>query len=1432
MLDFQAITNRDAWSTIRGYVYQVDLTIQRWLDLQQGQILQLEYGEDIDIISHSLIAPCQETERILEQIKHRETSITLKTPEVLSAIANFVEHRHNNPNFNLIFRFTTNTKIGKEQLTPIPNQMPGIQVWQQIYQNNIDINLNSNQEKYLEAIREILRNTKDKKPDKISKLTWTIFHEFLENSSNQYFFEFIQNFEFSVNQTEAKSLALDIQTDLINTSQATNKIEAKEKYQRLFLYIFKILSQSGLKQISREDLDKQLSLPTLSQEDHQKLENLNILFANIENRVTTLEQDNESTKQMLTGVSLTIQKIAEHQNIDISNINYSIQPIRISIPQKVTNRCSREKTVNSLVNNQILNYTWTAIHGSSGTGKTQLTILLLEKLISSESFKFSAWIRFRNLTVEEACIKLGNICQQLTGFRSSDINYLTFCQNLGHKSIIVLDDLPQLSRGDELFERLSELVDACYQTQIKLISNSLYYLPTSLTSNDELIKQIQIPLFSDNEASEIFKIYHCPDVILNSQTTIFVNSLANGHPTLLIVLAAYLKQRNWSFSDETFDDLLRGTYTDEVNDETIKRIISTVESDDSQELLYRLNLIISHFSEDDINSLASVEPTIKRPRHHLVNLLGIWIQRDTQNRYLISPLVQALGSNNLDKQVYKNCNCILGESLMQRCCNQYDTSKIILYFVRAEDFERAGTILLISLKYFLEQNIYQIINDAGILSYWIDIPLPNQMSLGLQLCIRAFQISVKYRLGKTTEYEVKDLDDLIKQTSIDDAPFLAITTVTLIIYCLDLIEFKRINYYLQCTLLFLPQATLPDDPKVECMSESNFEDLIWMIAIKIETIEDLYDWMITVSHLTHKQRNQAFSIEIAEHSCLYIANDFYLREKEKSRDVQQWDLLFVGLQKIVDKSKQLHLELLWACFICHQIIVKAQHLQDLDSALEIAKNTLNESSDDYRVHFLIKLYLGEQYKLANQYDKALRWLNEALNESTSSYSRQRMYALLYKSNIYSLNEPYLAIQYAVQAVKLGENSEKISEIELIKALGELSIARWIANKNDLSYVFDSWDKAGERLFNCKTDKNDWKEIFVIYAHVSGYFLNLAINNVPPPHTLDGQPYAEPEAGMFLTYNSQRVEYYDPTKESILLTQLAMFAQAIGEEERKKIWMLKGWEIAKATKQVLSLSILPTMLIPEFLLEDKYVEALDLALETSQQMVALIQHHQEENVFEQKLDIEKVLSSFSDNTKDNENSIAIYMGLIPVLFHLNNIAIHQPDKARKYTEEIVKLCYIINQNAEGREVWEKVAKLIERMVLQKQSFEEIIKHDNQYNEPTLKFIGYLLVLLNSNSTLESILKIHFIVMPLAHHSYKSSPAIYNRIILPYLVDYWKNAIQKVTFRFTSPQDMANLLYNIQDIPEGKQAQLILFAIISDLSIIPPDSTVKWIAQAKL
>jgi hypothetical protein len=107
-------SRRDAWSTIAGFVLQVDITILRWLDLQQTEVLELERGEDLDLV-RDLNSTELDENRLMEQVKRRSAALTLKAADALEALSNFCQHRRANPHIALRFRFVTTAQAGKEQ---------------------------------------------------------------------------------------------------------------------------------------------------------------------------------------------------------------------------------------------------------------------------------------------------------------------------------------------------------------------------------------------------------------------------------------------------------------------------------------------------------------------------------------------------------------------------------------------------------------------------------------------------------------------------------------------------------------------------------------------------------------------------------------------------------------------------------------------------------------------------------------------------------------------------------------------------------------------------------------------------------------------------------------------------------------------------------------------------------------------------------------------------------------------------------------------------------------------------------------------------------------------------------------------------------------------------------------------------------------------
>jgi len=104
---------RDAWKTIRRFVYQVELSVIRWLTLAKDTVLYCECGEDIDHVRQLLEAETTAQERLLEQVKVR-ARVTLNSEEVLTSLVRFCESAHENPNIQIHFRFATTATPGRD----------------------------------------------------------------------------------------------------------------------------------------------------------------------------------------------------------------------------------------------------------------------------------------------------------------------------------------------------------------------------------------------------------------------------------------------------------------------------------------------------------------------------------------------------------------------------------------------------------------------------------------------------------------------------------------------------------------------------------------------------------------------------------------------------------------------------------------------------------------------------------------------------------------------------------------------------------------------------------------------------------------------------------------------------------------------------------------------------------------------------------------------------------------------------------------------------------------------------------------------------------------------------------------------------------------------------------------------------------------------
>ncbi len=286
---FNLARDRDAYATIRGFFFQAERTMQRWIRLETGQILELECGEDIDIVGQALVGGDWQEERVLEQLKSREKNITLVSGR--EAIANFHEHRTSNQRQNLRFCLTTNATVGREN-PPLfkKDKRTGIDLWRSLAKQELE---EAESTGVLARIRQTL--SQSAVPEGFNDETWQAFLEFADNGEEDEWLDFIDRFEWLTGVTAPLNLSQEIQNELLSMGVATDEATARAMYERLFVFVLRLLSQKGRKNLEAKGWEEIIkALPSgadqsLLAEALSQIDDLDQKVASIDVRLTEVE---------------------------------------------------------------------------------------------------------------------------------------------------------------------------------------------------------------------------------------------------------------------------------------------------------------------------------------------------------------------------------------------------------------------------------------------------------------------------------------------------------------------------------------------------------------------------------------------------------------------------------------------------------------------------------------------------------------------------------------------------------------------------------------------------------------------------------------------------------------------------------------------------------------------------------------------------------------------------------------------------------------------------------------------------------------------------------------------------------------------------------------------------------------------------------------
>jgi hypothetical protein len=1399
-------------------IYQVDLTIRRWLDLAPDEILELERGEDIDRVCSSIMDSLEEGRRLLEQVKHRDERISLRTPAAVFAIACAVEHRSANPSANLCFRFTSNAGVSKERSSPL--ERPGILVWEDLRAGLMEAQAASTA---LAAIRTILKSSE--KPANLHEDAWEAFQTLVDQGSDEALLDLVRRFEWGTGAQPAEALAAELQQLLIDSGRATDASQAEGLYERLFLYVFKLISRAGLKRLTPADLAEVIARPTLSVADHELLDGVIVKLIGLESRLERGELERRQQEAIIARLDSRVHALASQQGV-LASIHYVVEDVSLEIPPACARFCPRLEAAGA-IREAAARHAWTALHGSSWTGKTQLAASVARLWEC-----FGGWVRLRDLKLTQACRRLDRALELLSGIprqAGSRQWYRQVCDRLGPGSLVVIEDLPRLAGADPLSERLMDLVEAARDSDVHLLTTSSFPMADILQTSlgEGTIHTMGMPSLTDEEARAILDSHGAPDHLLTPSFVRGTNNLARRHPLLLAAVCRYLAQRGWQFRSEQFDELLRGRHAEGIGRDTVERLLNTVEDDRSRELLYRLTLVHGNFSREDARALAAIDPRVDHCQERLHALIGHWVQVDARGRLLVSPVVDAVGSDDLAPLVRRRCLRKLGVRLIRgRPIGPDELCSAVTYFTQAGSYDRAGLLLLQALSHL--KDLDHQVDPRGVLSLWYGVPLPERMDLGIRIYLRAHQFLVRSKYGRSTEGLLDDIDELSRRAT-EKEGWGVLGAAALIGRRVADIDRMRGIRLLRRALALTTELRTFADREIVWPDGMGPECLIWGVALDLATVAELDEWIETVEILGPEQRRRAFSYPMAGAGCILVAGTPYRATRRKPAEHRDWPQVLARTDELARWARRMGEEVLWACTIRTRLMILSDHLGDVDAAVAAAEEALASATDDPRVRFLLSDGIGDFLLRANRPREALAWLERALGNATDAFTIERLLALVNASRATAAEDGARSLAYLHEAGRLARECDDLPEFESARVYGEIAIGVGLAG--NLHDAFRALDEGVGRLLACREDSDRWKALFVLYGHTSGYFMSVACAGTPPECTRDGEPYDEPRRGIFYGHDAHfLVDRYHVTREYAIALHLALFADAAGEDERSAIWAAKALELARGEGQQAIVAELAQHFITELVLDDRYGEALEAALEEGAIRCARrLEKEAGRDPYRSHLDVEPILGDRPNENWRQAERWAVLSGLQPAAVRVCMAAVDSLEAARTSATEVAAICRQIGAGAADPELWATMAELFEKGFVRPVSGEELkrMAEESDASSGSLRAIGLLFASMRPEITAEDAAMIHLAILPGLCQFFGPPFAAHRRILVPFVSAYWNAMFRRMRFRFQFPSLVETALAESETAPAKERVQAVLRAVLMGFRARLSPETRSWL-----
>lgn len=1136
--EFTYNVDRDAWATIRGFVYQVQHTILTWLKIDNNDELQLECGEDIDIVRKQLE---KDDIRNLAQVKYRESATTLNSDYVLESIKNFVEHKTSNRKWNLTFRFITSNGYGKERPPIFEDDIKGIDAWIEL-SNGEGIDQNGN---LFKKLNEYLLKKARQKATAIKEPTeqkkWDDFVAYIGTPDK--FAGIVKGFHWSFESGNQLDIKGKIH-ELLNLLRPG--IDAEPYYERLFVFVFKTLSQPGLKILNAQILNEQLDLVRLTDFDNDLLNILKKYYTRLEDRITSLEATVSVNSEKIEAALFKLDDSEKGIRFDFFAKTLSTSP-----PEIIATGSERARKVEQLLG-MFQAHPFISVIGMNGTGKTQLASIL------SRKFDHTYWLNlgeFRNDS-GRVSIMLKSFLSAISGeeYRPELHGWVSATlSKLPQRTILVLNDLPKLT-GDmhDIINLICALGNESRSHDCRLLVTSNHELPIFLIESlkhgvygtyDDLE-------FTDEETREILIKAGAEEKVL--EFIPIITATAKGNARMIAHIVHHLKSINWGKGgNDLLDIFIKSTYTPLILENTQESINRYLADSDSKELLYRLSLINWKFGMEQIVEVSEVDPSVNYPKEKLSALLNVWVQAYEGHTYEVSPLAIDIGRENLSKGVLHQTYIAIGNSIAKgKTINQITGYRAISSYIKGNDYRSAGELLHAIYQHTIIPEHIKVLENWGFLrpEFLFDKIPKMEVKLQIMICKEKLRLYIALK---------KDLRPIVSnfQAILDDPR----TTPTegAAVRMLFLSQFKNFPDIDQTSnVVYIVENW--DDLETELKETFDievFKAMMWSAMQQVLNKGQLENWLAVADKLKKNFDLNVFNYFIAQPALRLLCSELSVQGRDSSHGRKN---TLNSLESISKYFELNNFETMQSIVVSQIVENEVIWYDDIDRAVAIAIKYLTGFKQS-EAKFLLFLKIGNLYFNQENFAKAYENYQNAIDLDCRKNLEYPQVLINVGRIFQKRDDPTSALAHFEMAKEIANSNSAINELEYVKIIGELTVAYWLQNEREK--CFSSLEEQVERLFASKDDMfgDLWINLLFLTGHFAGYVAGLLNEGYIPK--VQGEDFFSPYSGMF-TLTADFTDRYDEKNEAVIMIQLSFIACRLKLREKAYDWSTKAFDLAR------------------------------------------------------------------------------------------------------------------------------------------------------------------------------------------------------------------------------------------------------------------------------